>query len=458
MLAKPIYRRAARNPHLLVFLVPLTIYLLCRWYARTHFYRDPTSPYFDVKRGYEPIYSTIRKEEALAFVKEHNTSTASSFHRQESHKAPWMCIGMNTISRPSGAVYARWSLASWITGLTQEERDQLFFMPMIGHINATDHPIYTEPWLEKLADRVLTYQESKLMTPEHLKHIEELELERQRTGVPDREKHLGDYTHLLRECAATNAPYVLMLEDDVLALDGWFHRVRAAINEIERRTKEDENGWFYLRLFYTEHSQGWRDEEIPKYIAYATSVGLCILFAYILGFVYLRSTVWGKPLIAKYAKTTFFVLAMSFGLFTYLFFSVGKESIWPPRAGVREMPRGGCCAQGIVYPSSKIEKLTAWYEESRIGFVDTLAERLANEKPHGIEIGSRWALRPVLLQHIGGQSSKGDNWGTDKPGQMSEAQRLWNFQYETNDPKQLAREHKSAAERFKLLLQLQQDD
>lgn len=87
--------------------------------------------------------------------------------------------------------------------------------------------------------------------------------------------------------------------------------------------------------------------------------------------------------------------------------------------------------------------LTRHYEKEGIGFVDTLAEKLADERP--LETGPRWALTPSPMQHIGGQSSKGDNWGSDKPGEMSEAQKLWNFAYELNDPVQLKREHEQQA-------------
>jgi hypothetical protein len=44
-----------------------------------------------------------------------------------------------------------------------------------------------------------------------------------------------------------------------------------------------------------------------------------------------------------------------------------------------------------------------WYEEQRIGFVDTLAEKLGDEKPN--EMGVRWALTPSVVQHVGRKSS-----------------------------------------------------
>lgn len=102
----------------------------------------------------------------------------------------------------------------------------------------------------------------------------------------------------------------------------------------------------------------------------------------------------------------------------------------------------GCCAQGMVYPTTRVKPLTDWYAENRIGFVDSLAEKLANEKP--AVIGSRWALKPAVLQHVGTKSSKGDNWGSDKPGEMSAAQKIWNFEFERNNPAKLAAEHRLA--------------
>ncbi|CAI4213499.1 unnamed protein product [Parascedosporium putredinis] len=79
-------------------------------------------------------------------------------------------------------------------------------MPLIGHINASTHPIYDEPWLHNVADRILTYRTVEAASEENVRHIEELELARQKTGQPDREKHLLDYTLLLRQCDASGAP------------------------------------------------------------------------------------------------------------------------------------------------------------------------------------------------------------------------------------------------------------
>ena len=56
-----------------------------------------------------------------------------------------------------------------------------------------------------------------------------------------------------------------------------------------------------------------------------------------------------------------------------------------------------------VTDSINNNRLIKWYEDQRIGFVDTLAEKLGDERPN--ETGVRWALTPSVFQHVGGKSS-----------------------------------------------------
>lgn len=39
-------------------------------------------------------------------------------------------------------------------------------------------------------------------------------------------KALFDYCYLLEKCASTKADYIAVLENDVLALHGWYYRMR----------------------------------------------------------------------------------------------------------------------------------------------------------------------------------------------------------------------------------------
>jgi hypothetical protein len=228
---KGVLRHATQSPHLLILTLPFFIYFLSKQYAQASFYRDPTSQYFDPSRAYNHMYTTVRSAQADAFI---NASATKPFHRTVSTN-PYLCIGMLTVARPGGYVYFRTSIGSLLEGLTQEERNGIYVMPFITHTDPNRHPVYPEPWLRNVVDRILTYNESERLTKEQFDHIKELEAERDRSGQPDREKHMFDYGLLLKQCMDVNATYVAIMEDDVLAVDGWYHRTRAALQDIERK-------------------------------------------------------------------------------------------------------------------------------------------------------------------------------------------------------------------------------
>jgi hypothetical protein len=98
----------------------------------------------------------------------------------------------------------------------------IYLVPFIGHANASAHPVFAEPWLRNVADLVLTYNNSKFMSHKQYVHIQELGRERERTKLPDREKHLFDYTQVLKECEGVGSKYVAVAAGDVLAMDGRF--------------------------------------------------------------------------------------------------------------------------------------------------------------------------------------------------------------------------------------------
>jgi len=51
-----------------------------------------------------------------------------------------------------------------------------------------------------------------------------------------------DYGYLLEECDQTDAAWIAIVDDDVLARDGWYTRASRLADE----------RWLYLRIFYTE--------------------------------------------------------------------------------------------------------------------------------------------------------------------------------------------------------------
>ncbi|KAK0108068.1 hypothetical protein ONS95_002889 [Cadophora gregata] len=423
-----------------IFLVPALFCFFARNYAVSHFYRDPTSKFFDPKRAYEQNYSHVRREEADAFV---SASATKTFIRN-SNSTPLLCIGIPSIARPSGDVYLRATVGSILEGLTPHERDTIYLMPFIGHTNASEHPVFTEPWLRNVADKVLTYNNSKFVSSEEYIHIQDLENERKRTGLPDREKHMFDYIRVLRECEDVGARYIAVFEDDVLALDGWLHRTSNALEEVERQTKiNGQNGFFYLRLFYTEAQLGWNSEEWPVYLYWASPFFLLVVLFHLV----IRHILQGTPLLSRHSRIILSASVLTTSLMAVFFLAAGRVSVLPLKVGVNPMDKYGCCAQAIVYPRNKVSMLANWYGDQKIGFVDTLAEKLGDENPN--EMGGRWALTPSVVQHLGGRSSKGDaQWDGEvvhlygkTTGEM-----IWNFAFELNDPDALRHEHASEAQ------------
>ena len=100
------------------------------------------------------------------------------------------------------------------------------------------------------------------------------------------------------------------------------------------------------------------------------------------------------------------------------------------------MNQYGCCSQGLVFPRDKAQDIANFFEDRKIGYVDMLIEEYADEHAE-----FRWALTPPVLQHIGRKSSKGDDFGEASKNSMPVAAKLWNFQYELNDPEELRTEH-----------------
>ncbi len=100
----------------------------------------------------------------------------------------------------------------------------------------------------------------------------------------------------------------------------------------------------------------------------------------------------------------------------------------PFRPGVHEMPKFGCCAQGLVFSSGMATKTIDHLREAGAGFVDELIEAWANDMGY-----VRWAVMPSLLQHIGGHSSKGDDLGDQAKWNRSVAEKIWNFGFELYD-------------------------
>jgi len=278
----------------------------------------------------------------------------------KSNGTAWLCVGVPSIARP-GVHYLRTTVGSLLAGLTQEERDGIHLKVFILHTDPSVHQAYHEVWLSNLTDDVLLYN----LTTEEYHHIRRLE----RQHGLHREKGLFDYTYLLKACHATKAPYIAILEDDVVALDGWYHRMVEALRSARSRSNPDlgraAGDFLYLRLFYTERYLGWNSEDWPTHSFWCLSA-ITISAAAIWC---LRSF---SPTFARALTPTmsFAVVGTLVPWALLLVFAAGRVTAFPPPRGINSMNNFGCCAQGLVFPAHKALELIQYYIEKKIGFAD----------------------------------------------------------------------------------------
>jgi hypothetical protein len=211
-----------------VFLWFMPIYLLLMYFARETYYRDPTSIFFDPERGYLPNYSRVRSEQADAFIEQVNSFTVVP---TKSSGDASLCVGFATVAR-DGPQYVKTAVGSVLEGLSESERASMHLILLIAHSDPSQHPAYSEEWLHRVADTVLLYDDTK----DDMSRI--VEWEKQQNKAMAREKGLYDYKYLLQACYATNTSNVAILEDDVIALDGWLHRTRDALSKAEQQTRQ----------------------------------------------------------------------------------------------------------------------------------------------------------------------------------------------------------------------------
>lgn len=209
-----------------VVLTFLFVYALLIQFAQWQCFRDPTSIFFDPETGYRPRYSSVRSEQGSQYI---DRVTSGEIVPGKASVNPSLCVGIASIAR-EGARYFRPSVGTLLENLSESERRDIHLILFIPHSDPTVHPAYNEGWLAAVADTVLVYDTDTV----DIAHIAELEQGEAKASA--REKGLFDYTYLLKACQAVNTPHVVMFEDDVVLLDGWYHRAQEALARADRQT------------------------------------------------------------------------------------------------------------------------------------------------------------------------------------------------------------------------------
>ncbi|RMZ75820.1 hypothetical protein DV737_g5126, partial [Chaetothyriales sp. CBS 132003] len=395
-------RRFLLSPPVLFCGIFAIFYLFILWNLHFICARDPTSFFFDAGRAYEKEYSLKRIEEAERCLQDANRLGRPE---RSAGQVPKLCVGVATVAR-RGEQYVGLTVGSLLAGLSKTERQDVFLNLLIAHTMPSQHPAFAEKWVELLPDRLLQYKDDAA-TMERIRKWE--------TDGWYRNKTIYDYTYLLGNCYDTGAEYVAMLEDDTLAVEGWFPRAMAALEGVDTnmRTRSRAEKWIYLRLFYADELLGWNSEAWPRYLLVSL-----MIWAAVTG-----SIMWLRRKLRRDVQSTFTSIAMATSFVVVpacigLFFMAGKQTVMPIAEGISVMNKYGCCSQGFIFPRSIIPDFLARTDLTTDWLVDMMIEKIADQ-----EGWTRWVTVPSLLQHIGATSSKG--YGFD-----GAAKTLWNFRFE----------------------------
>jgi len=213
------------------------MYLLAILWLSLFARRDPTSIFFSEAAGYQPRYSEIRRQQADTFIRNVLDDPPDSNPKfSTAGENNTLCLGIATVAR-GGVRYFRTTVGSVLEGLDPSERRRIFLLLFIAHTDPTVHPAYSEKWTHELADQVLLYNVSN----DQLERLRTLEKVKDNNYF---EKPLFDYAYLLKACLETGTSHIAILEDDVVAMDGWFHRTEQAVDMIESKMSDvnEDNG------------------------------------------------------------------------------------------------------------------------------------------------------------------------------------------------------------------------
>ncbi|KFY38783.1 hypothetical protein V494_04202 [Pseudogymnoascus sp. VKM F-4513 (FW-928)] len=401
------------------------LFLIAIVYCHQTFYRDPGSFFFDPIEGYRPYYSVVRQSQVNEFLISEATSPSPPRNTlgTDAPNKPTLCIGMSSVKRPEDQ-YVQLAVGSLVRDLTPEERNSIHVAVLFAHTNPSDHPLFNAPWLSGLLDAPLSYNISE----SELAHLKELEKERKFN-----EKLMFDFLYLIDHCRQTGAQWIAMIEDDVLAQDGWYHNTLRALEQVKEKHDESKT-WVYLRLFYTEKFLGWNTEEWPTHLAW--SIFFVTVPALLALLIRNRAPSARKNLTNPFIA----VICLAFvPACIILYFLAGRVSMQPLPPGVSLMNNYGCCAQGLVFSQDIMPRLVARLESVPPGPADVAVETWAIEEDF-----ERWALTPSVIQHIGRKTMKQVFGEPDKPSErysIGAARGLWNFGFEMHDSEVLKFEH-----------------
>ncbi|KAF5977568.1 integral membrane protein [Fusarium bulbicola] len=381
-------------------------------------YDDPSSFFYKSRIAFNRRYSAVREKQVDEYLEREIFPVAHKQRTEVQVDNEFLCIGIPSINRTTSGFLAH-TVGSLVDTLTPNERNQIHIVVLLADKDPTKHFAYGKDWLFGLADDVLVYSndsktESKLnykVLPHDVRGMGRSD---------DRVENIRlDHSVLFEACRRRNPTYFALIEDDIIATPDWFTRFKKGVMEVEQKATDAHKDWMYLRLFYSEIFMGWNNEEIFDYLK-VVILGYTALIACLLLALRCRQRRHAGSFATKdFAQTVALLLGLWIPACLALAFATGRitlHRLFTRSPTVREMPRYGCCAQGLVFPNHHLQNLQDFLREPPFQFPgDMIMEDYARD--NGL---SKWALDPSVLQHVGLVES------SDGPRRAE----VWNFSFE----------------------------
>ncbi|KAF4980532.1 hypothetical protein FZEAL_3467 [Fusarium zealandicum] len=388
-------------------------------------YDDPSSVFYDPDRAFDRSFSAVREAEVDDYLRrdvypaEHPSST------RETAGNDFLCIGIPSINRTTSAFLAH-TVGSLVDTLTPEERSSIHIVVLLADKDPTNHFAYGQDWMLTLADDVIVYENTNVsaLTDEALNYTV---LPHDVRGVGRSDERVEnmrlDHSVLFETCRKRNPEYFALVEDDVIASRDWFPRFKSGVAQVEREARASGTDWMYLRLFYSEIFMGWNNEEVFDYLRVVILAYTATIACLLLALRCRRRRRSGSFATKDFAQIVALLLGLWIPACIALAFIMGRitlHRILTFASGVREMPRYGCCAQGLVFPGRHLQSLQDFLREPPYQFPgDMIMEDYARDR--GL---TKWALDPTVMQHVGLVES------SDGPRRAE----VWNFSFERLRP------------------------
>lgn len=294
-----------------------------------------------------------------------------------------LCVGIPTVNRPLRQ-HLNSTIASLLDGLTAGQQSQVAIHVLFAHVRPEQHPDFQHLWVPRLVDQVFTYK--TLKAP--LSVLRRLERERRIV-----EKAKADYRLVMESCLLrTTAPWILMLEDDVLAERDWYNHTMRVVDTVS----QTKSTWLYLRLFYTDRFMGWNAEDWPRYLSWSLVVVVAIGGV---GLTARRAVQCCREILTRQFLTV--VCFVCVPLSILLYFLAGRLTVSPIKPGLHVMNHGGCCSQALLFPREHIPTVLKHLDRASRVPVDSALESLGKSLAM-----DRLVVSPSLMQHVGESSYK----------------------------------------------------